>query len=225
MKRGKKYLEALKKYNPQEECDLMKALNVVKDFKIAKFDETVEIAIKLNLKKSQTVRDTVVLPNSFGVEKRILVFAKGDKEKEALDAGASYAGAEELIAKVKEGWDDFDVVVATPDMMKEVGKLGPVLGRKGLMPNPKTGTVTTDVKGAVAELKKGRVEFRANKEGVLCMGVGKVSMNAGQIFENVKTLYEEVLRKKPADLKGEYIRSVYVSSTMSPSVKVNYKAI
>lgn len=225
MKRGKKYLEALKKYNPQEECDLMKALNVVKDFKIAKFDETVEIAIKLNLKKSQTVRDTVVLPNSFGVEKRILVFAKGDKEKEALDAGASYAGAEELIAKVKEGWDDFDVVVATPDMMKEVGKLGPVLGRKGLMPNPKTGTVTADVKGAVAELKKGRVEFRANKEGVLCMGVGKVSMNAEQIFENVKTLYEEVLRKKPADLKGEYVKSVYVSSTMSPSVKVNYKAI
>lgn len=225
MKRGKKYLEALKKYNPQEECDLMKALNVVKDFKIAKFDETVEIAIKLNLKKSQTVRDTVVLPNSFGVEKRILVFAKGDKEKEALDAGASYAGAEELISKVKEGWDDFDVVVATPDMMKEVGKLGPVLGRKGLMPNPKTGTVTADVKGAVAELKKGRVEFRANKEGVLCMGVGKVSMNAEQIFENVKTLYEEVLRKKPADLKGEYVKSVYVSSTMSPSVKVNYKAI
>lgn len=225
MKRGKKYLEALKKYNPQEECDLMKALNVVKNFKIAKFDETVEIAIKLNLKKSQTVRDTVVLPNSFGVEKRILVFAKGDKEKEALDAGASYAGAEELIAKVKEGWDDFDVVVATPDMMKEVGKLGPVLGRKGLMPNPKTGTVTADVKGAVAELKKGRVEFRANKEGVLCMGVGKVSMNAEQIFENVKTLYEEVLRKKPADLKGEYVKSVYVSSTMSPSVKVNYKAI
>lgn len=225
MKRGKKYLEALKKYNPQEEFDLMKALNVVKDFKIAKFDETVEVAIKLNLKKSQTVRDTVVLPNSFGVEKRILVFAKGDKEKEALDAGASYAGAEELIAKVKEGWDEFDVVVATPDMMKEVGKLGPVLGRKGLMPNPKTGTVTTDIKGAVAELKKGRVEFRANKEGVLCMGVGKVSMNAEQIFENVKALYEEVLRKKPADLKGEYVKSVYVSSTMSPSVKVNYKAI
>ena len=123
MRRGKKYLEALKKYNPQEEFDLMKALNIVKDFKIAKFDETVEVAIKLNLKKSQTVRDTVVLPNSFGVEKRILVFAKGDKEKEALDAGASYAGAEELIAKVKDGWDEFDVVVATPDMMKEVGKL------------------------------------------------------------------------------------------------------
>jgi large subunit ribosomal protein L1 len=225
MRRGKKYLEALKKYNPQEEFDLMKALNIVKDFKIAKFDETVEVAIKLNLKKSQTVRDTVVLPNSFGVEKRILVFAKGDKEKEALDAGASYAGAEELIAKVKDGWDEFDVVVATPDMMKEVGKLGPVLGRKGLMPNPKTGTVTTDIKGAVAELKKGRVEFRANKEGVLCMGVGKVSMNAEQIFENVKPLYEEVLRKKPADLKGEYVKSVYVSSTMSPSVKVNYKAI
>ena len=225
MRRGKKYLEALKKYNPQEEFDLMKALNIVKDFKIAKFDETVEVAIKLNLKKSQTVRDTVVLPNSFGVEKRILVFAKGDKEKEALDAGASYAGAEELIAKVKDGWDEFDVVVATPDMMKEVGKLGPVLGRKCLMPNPKTGTVTTDIKGAVAELKKGRVEFRANKEGVLCMGVGKVSMNAEQIFENVKTLYEEVLRKKPADLKGEYVKSVYVSSTMSPSVKVNYKAI
>lgn len=225
MKRGKKYLEVLKKYNPQEEYDLLKALEVVKDLKTAKFDETVEISINLNLKKSHTVRDTVVLPNSFGAEKKILVFTKADKEKEALEAGAAYAGAEELIEKVKGGWTDFDVVVATPDMMKEVGKLGPVLGRKGLMPNPKTGTVTTDIKGAVGELKKGRVEFRANKEGILNMGIGKISMDSQKVFENIKALYDEVLRKKPSDLKGEYIASVFVSSTMSPSVKVNYKAI
>lgn len=225
MKRGKKYTEALKKYDVQQEYDLVKALDIVRELKIAKFDETVEVSIRLNLKKSHTVRDTVVLPNSFGAEKKILVFAKGDKEKEALDAGAAYAGAEELIEKVKGGWDEFDVVVATPDMMKEVGKLGPILGRKGLMPNPKTGTVTLDVKGAVSELKKGRVEFRANKEGILSMGIGKVSMDTQKIFENVKALYDEVLRKKPADLKGEYVGSVYVSSTMSPSVKINHKVI
>lgn len=225
MKRGKKYLESVKKYNPQEEVDLSKSIDVLKQLKYAKFDETVEIAIKLNLKKSHTVRDTVVLPNTFGSEKVILVFAKGDKEKEALDAGAKYAGGDELVEKVKGGWTDFDVVVATPDMMKEVGKLGPILGRKGLMPNPKTGTVTLDVKGAVSELKKGRVEFRANKEGVLSMGIGKMSMDSSKIFENIKALYDEVLRKKPSDLKGDYISSVYISSTMSPSVKVNYKAI
>ncbi|HBD95003.1 MAG: 50S ribosomal protein L1 [Spirochaetes bacterium GWF1_31_7] len=225
MKRGKKYLEVLKKYNPQEELDVVKALDLVKELKYAKFDETVEVSINLNLKKSHTVRDTVVLPNSFGAEKKILVFTKADKEKEAIDAGAAFAGGDELIEKVKAGWTDFDVVVATPDMMKEVGKLGPILGRKGLMPNPKTGTVTNDVKGAVSELKKGRIEFRANKEGILNMGIGKSSMPSSKVYENIKALFDEVLRKKPSDLKGDYVASVYVSSTMSPSVKINHKAI
>ncbi len=225
MKRGKKYLEVLKKYNPQEELDVVKALDLVKELKYAKFDETVEVSINLNLKKSHTVRDTVVLPNSFGAEKRILVFTKADKEKEAIDAGAAFAGGDELIEKVKGGWTDFDVVVATPDMMKEVGKLGPILGRKGLMPNPKTGTVTNDIKGAVSELKKGRIEFRANKEGILNMGIGKSSMPSSKVYENIKALFDEVLRKKPSDLKGDYVASVYVSLTMSPSVKINHKAI
>ena len=166
MKRGKKYNEAAKLVS-QEELDVIKATEIIKKMDLAKFDETIEVSINLNLKKSHTVRDTVVMPNSFGSEKKILVFTKADKVNEALEAGAAYAGDDELIEKVKGGWTDFDVVVATPDMMKEVGKLGPVLGRRGLMPNPKTGTVTADIKGAVAELKKGRVEFRANKEGIL----------------------------------------------------------
>jgi large subunit ribosomal protein L1 len=221
MRRGKKYLEALKKYNPQEEFDLMKALNIVKDFKIAKFDETVEVAIKLNLKKSQTVRDTVVLPNSFGVEKRILVFAKVDKEKEALDAGASYAGAEELIAKVKDGWDEFDVVVATPDMMAVVGRLGKVLGPKGLMPNPKAGTVTMDVTKAVADIKAGKIEYRLDKANIVHCPIGKVSFTDEQLNENFEALMEAIKKAKPSALKGTYLRSVTLSSTMGPGVKVN----
>ncbi len=225
MKRGKKYEEASKKVKHLEEFDLEKGIDLVKSMAYAKFDETLEVAIRLNLKKNHTVRDTVVLPNSFGGEKKILVITKGEKEKEALDAGAAYAGSEEMIEKIKGGWMDFDVVVATPDMMKEVGKLGPVLGRRGLMPNPKTGTVTLDVKGAVAELKKGRVEFRADKTGIVSMGIAKKSMSTDKVKENVKALFDEVIRKKPADLKGEYIASVFVSSTMSPSVKINHKAI
>lgn len=225
MKRGKKYIEAVKKYKPEDVYDVDAGIDVLKDISFAKFDETVELSVRLNLKKKHTVRDTVVLPNSFGAEKKILVFAKGDKVNEALDAGATYAGAEDYIAKVKDGWLDFDVVVATPDMMKEVGKLGPVLGRRGLMPNPKTGTVTPDVKGAIDELKKGRVEFRADKSGVVHLGIGKVSMEKDKIMGNVKALFDEVLRKKPVDLKGEYVNTVYLSSTMSPGIKINSKSI
>jgi len=226
MKHGKKYNEAIKQYDRNDAFDVDKAIDLVKTIAFAKFDETVEVSIRLNLKKSQTVRDTVVLPNGFGAEKRILVFAKGDKVKEALDAGAVYAGAEEYINKIKdEGWIDFDVCVATPDMMKDVGKLGPVLGRRGLMPNPKTGTVTNDIAGAIDELKKGRVEFRADKTGVVHLGVGKVSMDKSKITENMKALYDEVIRKKPADLKGDYVNTVYISSTQGPGVKINANAI
>jgi len=221
MGHGKKYLEAVKKYDRSREYDLGEACKVLKDLHYVKFDETVEVHIRLSLKKSQTVRDTVVLPNQFKGEKRVLVFCKGEKEKEALEAGAAFAGADELIEKVKGGWMDFDVAVATPDMMKDVGKLGMVLGRKGLMPNPKTGTVTFDLKGALSELKKGRIEYRVDKTGVIHLAVGKVSMEADKIAENLKVLLDEIIRKKPADAKGDFIQSVYIAATMTPGVKIS----
>ena len=223
MKRGKKYNESAKKYNPVSTYELSEALTLVKNMAYAKFDETVDVSVKLNLKKSHSVRDTVVLPNQFRGEKKILVFCKPEKEKEAQDAGAAFVGAEELIEKVKGGWTDFDVAVATPDMMKDVGKLGMVLGRKGLMPNPKTGTVSFDLKGTLAELKKGRVEFRADKTGVVHLAVGKVSMEAEKVAENVTAVVTEIKRKRPSDLKGEYIRTVSVASTMGPGVWVAVK--
>jgi large subunit ribosomal protein L1 len=223
MKRGKKYRESIKKYDPAATYDLKAALDTVKSMAFAKFDETVDLSVKLNLKKSQSVRDTVVLPNQFKGEKRILVFCKPEKEKEAQDAGAAFIGADDLIEKVKGGWLDFDVAVATPDMMKDVGKLGMVLGRKGLMPNPKTGTVTFDLKGALAELKRGRVEFRADKTGVVHLAVGKVSMECEKVAENVRAVITEVKRKKPADAKGEFIQTISVASTMGPGVWVAYK--
>ena len=221
MKHGKKYLESLKKYDRGLEYDLNKACQILKELHYVKFDETVEAHIRLSLKKSQTVRDTVVLPHQFRAEKRVLVFCKGEKEKEALEAGAAFAGAEELIEKVKGGWMDFDIAVATPDMMKDVGKLGMVLGRKGLMPNPKTGTVTFDLKGALSELRKGRIEFRVDKTGVIHLAVGRVSMEADKIAENLKTLLDEVIRKKPADAKGDFVQSVYIAGTMTPGVKIS----
>lgn len=189
----------------------------------AKFDETVEIAIHLNLKGKHTVRDTLVLPHSFRAEKKILVFAKGDKAEEAKACGAAYVGEADLIEKIQGGWLDFDIAVATPDMMKDVGKLGPVLGRRGLMPNPKTKTVTFDIKGAVEELKKGRVEFKADKTGVVHLAIGKISMDKEKITENALLLIQEVIRKRPADLKGEYLSSIALSSTMGPGVRVNAK--
>ena len=223
MRHGKKYLEALKKYDGAASYALKEALNVIKTLSYAKFDETVELSVKLNLKKSQSVRDTVVLPNQFKGEKRILVFCKAEKEKEAQDAGAAYVGAEDLIEKIKGGWLDFDVAVATPDMMKDVGKLGMVLGRRGLMPNPKTGTVTFDLKGALAELRKGRTEFRADKTGVVHLAVGKISMESEKVAENVRVAVAEIKRKRPVDAKGEFIRSVSVASTMGPGIWVSIK--
>ena len=220
MKRGKKYRESIKKYDAAASFELNEALGLVKTMAFAKFDETVDLSVKLNLKKSQSVRDTVVLPNQFRGEKKILVFCKPEKEKEAQDAGAAFVGADDIIEKVKGGWTDFDVAVATPDMMKDVGKLGMVLGRKGLMPNPKTGTVTFDLKGALAELKKGRTEFRADKTGVVHLAIGKVSMEAEKLGENVKAVIAEIKRKRPADAKGEFIRTVSVASTMGPGVWV-----
>ncbi len=220
MKHGKKYIDALKKYNPQEHQPLQKACALAKELAYAKFDETVDLSIKLNLKKSQSVRDTVVLPNQFTGEKKILVFAKGDKAEEAKQAGATYVGDTDLIDKIKEGWLDFDVAVATPDMMKDVGRLGQILGRKGLMPNPKTQTVTFDLKGALAELRKGRVEYRSDKTGVVHISVGKKSMEPEKVAENIQVILSDVEKKRPSDVKGEFIESVSVATTMGPGVWV-----
>jgi large subunit ribosomal protein L1 len=223
MKHGKKYTAALSKIDIAKEYPLAEACELVKSLAFAKFDETLEAHVNVRLGKSQTVRDTLVFPHQFKGEKKVLVFCKEDRTKEALEAGAAFAGADEFIEKIKGGWLEFDVAVATPDMMKDVGRLGMVLGRKGLMPNPKTGTVTNDIAQAIAELKKGRTEYRADKGGVVHIAVGKVSMDAAKVAENVSVLMSEISRKKPADAKGGFVQSVSVSSTMGPGVWVSYK--
>lgn len=223
MKGSKKYRDALKQIDSGALHTLERAVEVVKETAFAKFDETVEIALRLNVKAKHSIRDTLVLPHSFRAEKRVLVFAKGEKAQEAREAGAKFVGDMDLVQKIQEGWLDFDVAVATPDMMKDVGKLGPILGRRGLMPNPKTKTVTFDLKQALAELKKGRVEFRGDKTGVVHMPIGKVSMDKDKILENARVLIQEVERKRPPDVKGEYIKSIALASTMGPGVMVNPK--
>ena len=223
MKHGKKYRASAAKYDLTKKYNVSAACTMVKEMKVAKFDETVEAHVSLRLEKSATVRDTLVFPNQFKSEKKVLVFCKGERVKEALDAGATFAGSDEYIEKVKGGWLDFDIAVATPDMMKDVGRLGMVLGRKGLMPNPKTGTVTADIGAAINELKKGRVEFRADKTGVVHLAIGKVSMDTDKIAENITILLTEIGRKKPADAKGDFVQSVSISSTMGPGVWVDYK--
>lgn len=220
MKHGKKFNEAASKVDRDNLYTYEEALALVKEVSFAKFDETIEMAVNLNLKKSHTVRDTVVLPNQFSGEKKILVFAKGEKAAEAEAAGAAYVGAEELVDKIKDGWLDFDICVATPDMMREVGKLGPVLGRRGLMPNPKTRTVTMDIKGAIAELQKGRVEYRADKTGVVHLPVGKVSMEPEKVRENIDAFMSDLVKKRPSDVKGEFVKTIALSSTMGPGVRV-----
>ena len=210
MKRGKKYQEALKKIDRSKEYTLQEAAELVKSCAYAKFTETVELSVALSLKK-------------FQAQKRILVFAKGEKAEEAKAAGAAYVGDTDLIDKIKGGWMDFDIAVATPDMMKDVGRLGPILGRRGLMPNPKTHTVTNDIKEALEELGRGRVEFRSDKTGVVHMAVGKVDMDPEKVAENARVTIQEIMRKKPADAKGDFIVSVALSSTMGPGIRVNYK--
>ena len=223
MAHGKQYKAALAKVEAGKQYELSEACKLVHDVKFAKFDETVEAHVRVRLGKNQSVRDTLVFPHQFKAEKKVLVFCKEDRIKEALDAGAAFAGADEYIEKVKGGWTEFDVAVATPDMMKDVGRLGMVLGRKGLMPNPKTGTVTNDIAAAIAELKLGRTEFRADKGGVIHIAVGKASMDAAKLAENVGVLLTEVQRKKSSDVKGNFVRTVSLSSTMGPGVWVNYK--
>jgi large subunit ribosomal protein L1 len=225
MKRGKKITAAREKvdktilYSPEDAVKLMKEL------KWAGFNESVDMAVKIVHKSMQNVRGSSVLPAGTGKTKKVLVICKGDKQKEALDAGADYVGAEEMIEKIKEGWIDFQAVVATPDMMKEVGKLGPVLGRKGLMPKPKSGTVTDNVKEIVKELKGGRVDYRADKTGVIHMLVGNLSFEDGSIVDNINAFFNQIMKDKPSDAKGNYIKSVYISSSMGPGIKINHKGI
>jgi len=225
VKRGKKYSKAFEKIDADKLYILEEAVKLVKELSFSSFDESVEMAINLNILQKHTIRDTVSLPHGTGKPTRVLVFAKADKAKEAKDAEADYVGDDDLIAKIKEGWFEFDVAVATPDMMKEVGKLGPALGKRGLMPNPKTHTVTNDISAAVRELKKGRVEFRADKTNVVHLGVGKRSMEESALVDNCRALFESIMAKRPNDLKGEYIRSIHLSTTMGPGIKIDYKAI
>lgn len=225
MKRGKKITERRAKVDKTQLYPIDEAVEMMQEMKFAGFDESVDLAIKLQHKSYQNIRGSAVLPSGTGKEKKVLVICKGDKQKEAQEAGADYVGAEEIIEKIQGGWIDYQAVVATPDMMKLVGKLGPVLGRKGLMPKPKAGTVTEDIKGIVKELKGGRVEYRADKSGVVHMNVGKVSFEKNDIVSNVSTFYNQILKDKPSDAKGNYIKSVHISSTMGPGIKINYKGI
>lgn len=221
---GKNYQDAVKAFDRNSVYEPAEALATVKKIAKAKFDETVEVAFKLGIDTrhaDQQIRGAVVLPNGTGKTRSVLVFAKGEKAKEAEAAGADFVGAEDMIAKIEQGWFGFEVVVATPDMMGMVGKLGRVLGPKGLMPNPKTGTVTLDVTKAIKEIKAGKIEYRADKAGIIHAPIGKVSFTEEQLNENYKTLAEVLYKAKPAAAKGQYVRSVTVSSTMGPGVRIN----
>ena len=225
MKRGKKYKEAAKLIDRTVQYEVEEAISLVKKAATAKFDETVEAHIRLGVDgrhADQQIRGAVVLPNGTGKKVRVLVFAKGDKVDEALAAGADYAGGEELIPKIQnDGWLDFDVVVATPDMMGVVGRLGRVLGPKGLMPNPKAGTVTMDVTKAVNDIKAGKIEYRLDKANIVHVPVGKLSFTEQQLTENIAALMSAITKAKPSAAKGQYYRSVSISSTMGPGVKLN----
>lgn len=228
MKRSRRFQEALSKRDPSKQYPLDEAVKLVKEAATAKFDETVEISVRLGVDPrhaDQMVRGSVTLPHGLGKTKRVLVLTKGEKEKEALDAGADYVGLDEYLEKMQGGWLDFDAVVATPDVMGQVGKLGKILGPRGLMPNPKSGTVTFNVAEAVKEIKAGRVDFRVDKYGILHVPLGKVSFPAEKLVENVKAFMETVIRLKPTTARGQYVRSVTLSSTMGPGIKVDRAAL
>ena len=222
-KRGKKYQEALKLVDRSKRYSLEEAVELVKKTNVAKFDATVEVSFKLNIdprKAEQNLRGAVSLPNGTGKTIRVLVIAKGAKAQEALAAGADYAGDAEYLEKIKEGWFEFDTIIATPDMMGELGKLGRILGPKGLMPNPKTGTVTMNIEQTVKEFKAGKVEYRTDKVGNIQVPVGKVSFENGKLAENIKAIYNQMIRVKPQTVKGVYIRNLTITSTMGPGIKV-----
>ena len=228
MRRVGKKFAAAREQVPEKPVTLEEAIPLVQKLKYAKFDETVEISFRLGVDPKhadQMVRGTVVLPHGLGKTKKVLVIAGGDKQKEALEAGADTVGGEELVEKIQGGWMDFEAVVATPDMMRAVGKLGKVLGPRGLMPNPKTGTVTVDVAKAVREIKAGKVEFRTDKTGIIHAPVGKISFDAPKLVENASTLITSVIKAKPAAAKGKYVRSVTLSGTMTPGITIDIAPI
>ena len=225
MKRSKKYVDSLKSYDKTKQYEVDKAMDIVIDTAKAKFDETIELHVKLGVdpkQADQQVRGVIVLPNGTGKNVRILVIAKGEKADQAQEAGADFVGAEEMFAKIqKENWFDYDVVIATPDMMGVIGRLGRVLGPKGLMPNPKAGTVTMDIEKAVKEAKAGKIEYRLDKTNIIHCPIGKVSFGAEKLQENFVTLLGAIIKAKPAAAKGQYIKSCTVASTMGPGIKIN----
>ena len=227
-KRGKKYIESRNKSDIDNKNDFNEAIKLIVESSFAKFDETVDVAVRLGVDPrhaDQMVRGTVVLPNGLGKEVKVLVFAKGEKEKEATDAGADFVGNEDLINKIKEGWFGFDKAVATPDIMGTVGKIGRILGPRGLMPNAKTGTVTFDIARAVKELKAGKIDFRVEKAGIIHAPMGKVSFGAEKIVENVAAFLETVIRLKPASSKGTYLKGISISTTMGPGIKIDTSSV
>ena len=224
MKRGKHYRAAKAKIDQNAELSISEALATLDSFPKPKFDETVDCAVRLNVNPrhaDQMVRGTVVLPNGTGKSVRVLVITRGPKEQEAKDAGADMVGADEYLPKIKEGWTDVDVVIATPDMMGELGKLGRILGPRGLMPNPKVGTVTMDITKAVTEAKAGRIEYRVEKSGIIHAPVGKRSFGPEKLEENLRALFKELIRVRPSAVKGTYVKSVFISGTMTPSLRID----
>ena len=228
MKTGKRYEAAAKKVDHASLYDIETAVKLVKETATAKFDETIELSAQLGVdprQADQQVRGTVVLPHGTGRTVRVLVLARGEKEREAVEAGADFVGADEFIPKLREGWVDVDVIISTPDLMGEVGKLGKVLGPKGLMPNPKSGTVTFDVAKAVKEVKAGKIEYRVDKGSNIHVPVGKMSFDADKLLENIKVLVSELLRVKPSSAKGRYLKSLALSPTMGPSIKLDTQQV
>lgn len=228
MKRGKKYVEAAKLVDGTKVYPAIEALDLACKTSTAKFDASVDVAFRLNIdprKAEQNIRGAIVLPNGTGKTRKVLVVCRGAKQNEAKEAGADYVGDSDMIAKINQGWFDFDVIVATPDMMGELGRLGRVLGPKGLMPNPKTGTVTMNVEQAVKEIKAGKVEYRPDKVGNIQMPIGKVSFGAEKLKENLKAVYDALIKARPSTIKGTYIKNLSVASTMGPGIKIDPESI